>query len=411
MGVLSSHGIGIPAFANTLYHGTNQFKQSMRFPQLTFPIIAAELNAFHFESAIQQFIFLPDTLKQQSYHIGRRAPLTIQTSIIAALEAWEQARLFERDIDPTRVGIIVAGENTTQAYQYNLQQQFQEEASYLSPKYALHFMDTDQVGTLSEIFGIHGEGFTVGGASASGNVGMIQATRLIQQGIIDICLVVGALADFSPVEIQGFRNIGALGGIQFADQPNKACRPFDKEHEGFIWGQASASLILETEKTAEKRQIIGKIAGTAISLDGNRLANPTTQGEVRVMQHALADAKLLPEQIQYINTHGSSSPLGDNTEIAAIKTVLGNAISHVWINSTKSIVGHCIWSAGILEAIATFLQIQAGTVHPNLNLDNPIDHHCRFVSNKSEKVQIDAALSNSFGFGGINTSIILTRGD
>jgi len=411
MGALSSHGVGVPALAKALREGNNPFKRSARFSVLSFDVIAAELDQFNFENSINQFKHLPKSLTEHALKLGRRAPLTIQTSIVSALEAWEQAELFSREIDPSRIGLIIAGENTTQAYQYHLYRQFHEEPNYLSPTYALHFMDTDQVGTLSEIFNIQGEGFTVGGASASGNVGIIQGYRLIQQKCMDICLVVGALADLSPIEIQGFRNIGALGGTHFQHQPLKACRPFDKEHEGFIWGQASGCLILESSEFAKKSaaNALGKITGTAMKLDANRLANPTMTGEVKVMQQALANAKLSSRDIQYINTHGSSSPLGDKTEVAAIQEVLGDAVKKVWINSTKSIIGHCIWSAGIIEAIATLLQIQEGMVHPNLNLENPIDKNCRFVGEKSETARIEVALSNSFGFGGINTSIVLAK--
>ena len=211
MGVLSSHGLGLSAFESALSEGRNAFRSSMRFPNLSFPVVAAELNNFNFESALNNSSALPADLINKSRTAGRRAPLTIQASLLAALEAWQHAKLSSRVIDKQRIGIIVAGQNTTQAYQYHIHRNLQEELTYLSPTYALHFMDTDQVGTLSDVFGIHGEGFTVGGASASGNVGIIQASRLIQLNIVDICLVVGALADLSPIEIQGFRDIWSNG--------------------------------------------------------------------------------------------------------------------------------------------------------------------------------------------------------
>jgi malonyl-ACP decarboxylase len=411
MGVLSTHGLGLTELEKALKEGINPFTISTRFAELSFPVIAAELPDISFEIAIRQFNQLPSALIERAFQAGRRAPLTIQASILAAMEAWEYAQLSSRDIDPERIGIIVAGQNTTQAYQYHLHRKFQDAPDYLSPTYALHFMDTDQVGTLSEVFNIQGEGFTVGGASASGNVGIIQACRLIKQNNVDICLVIGTLADLSPIEIQGFRNIGALGGINFHDQPLKAARPFDAEHEGFIWGQASGCLILESAAFTKKYNTptIGKISGTSMSLDANRFANPTIAGEVKVMRQALTQAYLLPADIQYINTHGSSSPLGDKTEISAIKEVLGDATNQVWLNSTKSITGHCLWSAGIIETIATLLQMQKKFIHPNLNLQNPIDQQCRFAGDHLENVAITAALSNSFGFGGINTSIVITK--
>lgn len=411
MGVLSAHGLGVTALANALQTGANPFKQCADFPMLSFPLIRAGLDDFHFSTALNYFSRLPAPLIQEARAIARRTPLTIQTSIFAALEAWEQAELAHRPIDHQRIGIVVAGQNTTQAYHYQLQKQYSTELSYLSPAYALHFMDTDQVGTLSELLDIHGEGFTIGGASASGNMGIIQACRLIQLGVLDVCLVVGVLADLSPLEIQAFHNMGALGGKYFQEQPTRACRPFDQAHEGFIWGQASACLVLESMTSAHKASvpIQGIIAGMATHLDGHRHPQPNSVGEATVMQQALAKATLSVHDIQYINTHGSSSPLGDETEIIAIKEMLGSAVHDVWLNSTKSITGHCLWSAGVVEVIATLLQMQKGFLHPNLNLDHPIDQDCRFVSTSSIPYSVHAALSNSFGFGGINTSIAFVK--
>lgn len=405
MGVLTAHGLGVPVLMEALQSGVSHFKKTAHFPTLSLPVIAALLNEFNFEIELKKFSHLPNMLIERAYKAGRRAPLTIQASLLAALEAWSQARLAERTTESTRIGLVVAGQNTTQAYQYQMHNAFHHQLSYLPPTYALHFMDTDQIGTLSEVFNIQGEGFTVGGASASGNVAIIQACRLIQQGLVDICLVVGTLADLSPLEIQGFHHIGALGGKQFQDKPEKACRPFDTQHEGFIWGQASGCLVLESLTDV---RALATIAGTAMNLDANRLANPNLASEIKVMRQALANAKLSTTDLQYINTHGSSSPLGDHTEIKAIKEVWGDAIQNVWLNSTKSITGHCLWSAGIIEAIATILQIENHWLHPNLNLEIPIDDTCQFIGNKYQKMQITSALTNSFGFGGINTSIVIS---
>lgn len=129
------------------------------------------------------------------------------------------------------------------------------------------------------------------------------------------------------------------------------------------------------------------------------------------MQQALTNAGMIPDDIDYLNTHGSSSVLGDEVEIEAIRSVFKVSINHVWLNSTKSILGHCLWSAGVVETMATILQLQDGFVHANLNLENPIDPMVRFVGKQSEEALIQAAMSNSFAFGGINTSLILTRGD
>ena len=355
MGIVSALGQGVSAFKQALLTGDSCFTRSSRFPTLSFPVVASELNGFVFEKALTAFSTLPENLMIAAHKAGRRAPLTIQTSLVAALEAWQNAQLHQRMIEKTRIGLVVAGQNTTQAYQHALHTAFRQDSTYLLPSYALRFMDTDQVGTLSEVLSIQGEGFNVGGASASGNAGIIQGYRLIQQGLVDICLVMGVLADLSPLEIQGFNNIGALGGRRFQDNPSEASRPFDRDREGFILGQASGGLILESAVFAEQSGIssLGEIIGTAMVLDGNRSADPNILGETRAMQQALTSARMMPKDISYLNTDGSSSVLGDEAEIKAIGSVFGEAVYDIWLNSTKSILGHCLWSAGVVEAIAT----------------------------------------------------------
>ena len=233
--------------------------------------------------------------------------------------------------------------------------------------------------------------------------------QLLQLGIIDACVIIGAQADLSPLELQGYRNIGAYGGKRFSSEPEKACRPFDKDHEGFIYGQASGCLILETRESAERRGVeaLAKIAGGSICLAGNRLSNPSEEAEVRTMREAVARSGIRAEDIEYINTHGTSSPLGDDVEISAITKVFTKHLSEVWINSTKGLTGHCLHSAGIIEAIATIIQMQDGFLHASVNLDNQIDDRCKFCGPKKIDFNVNCALSNSFGFGGINTSIVI----
>lgn len=409
MGIVSALGQGVKDFSIALKEGRSNFVQSACFSDSSFCMVASELFNFSFDEAVNKFKYLPKSLHDSAKLAGRRAPLVIQTSIVAALEAWMHAKLFDRVVPSRRIGIVVAGQNTTCAYQHNTQKIFQGETSYLPPSYALHFMDSDQVGTLSEIFGIQGEGMTIGAASASGNSAIIQGCRLIQLGVVDVCMVVGVLADLSQMELQALSNIGAMGGNKFYSDPQSACRPFDREHEGFILGQASGCLILESAELARAADIsvLSEIAGYGVALDGNRLPNPKSEGESYAMQQAISNANLRSTDIDYVNTHGSSSPQGDVAEITAIREVFGDHAAKIFINSTKSLTGHCLWSAGIVEAIATVLQLREEFVHANRNLQNPIDAFCKFVGHEAEKAFIKNALSNSFGFGGINTALIL----
>lgn len=412
IGIISSIGNDIPSFCNSLKDGKSGIKRIShpKEPKISVDI-AAEIENFSFLESLNHLqSIMPDKLLHAKY-LGRRAPFAIQTSIISAIEAWEHARLFEKKSLDIRTGLIVAGQNTTQNYQYGLITKFKENPEYLSPRYALEFLETNQVGVLSELFDIKGEGFVIGGASATGNVGLIKAYQSVRSGLVDVCMVIGVVADLSPMDIQGFINIGAMGGKKFINQPEEACRPFDCRHEGFIYGQAAACVILESESSARSRgvPILAEIKGCSCQLDANSSADPNVAGETNVMISAIGQSGLSTSEIDYINTHGSSSPLGDKTEAEAIYRVFGDHASNMWINATKSLTGHCLYSAGIVETIATVLQLQKNFLHPNLNLEKAIRDDLQFCGNKAINHTIDVAVNNSFGFGGINTSIVLKR--
>jgi malonyl-ACP decarboxylase len=309
------------------------------------------------------------------------------------------------------MGIIVAGNNINQKFIIDNYKKYLKEPEYINPLYAISYADTDLMASISEILAIKGLGYTVGGSSASGNLGIYNAYHLVKHGYVKACLAVGALADFSELELQAFSILGAISCNKYNEHPQKASRPFDKNHKGFVYGQGSGCILLESLENALKREanILGEVIGASIVLDGNHLSNPSLEGEARAMSKAVAEANIDIADIQYINTHGTSSPLGDETELAAIKAIFKDRIKDIYINSTKSMVGHCIYSAGIIELIATILQMNEGFLHPNLNLDEPIDPDFLFVGKQMQKANIEYALSNSFGFGGFNSSIALNK--
>lgn len=413
MGIVSSIGDDVSAFCNSLKNGKSGIKQatSTQEPKVSVDI-AAVIQNFSFSELLNRFQNIPDKTLVDAKRLGQRAPFTIRTSIISALEAWQNAQLLSSKPSPERIGLIIAGQNGTQNYQYNLIPKFRENPEYLSPRYALEFLETNQVGILSELFDIKGEGFVVGGASATGNVGIIKGYQLVLSGLVDMCLVVGIVADLSPMDIQGFINIGAMGGKKYSNQPDKACRPFDTQHEGFIYGQACACVILESDSSASKRGVSlqAEIIGSSINLDSNSSSNPNVNGEIKAMVSALVQSGISASDVDYLNTHGSSSSLGDITEAEAISHVFKNHTSDLWLNATKGLTGHCLYSAGIVETIATVLQMREGFIHPNKNLEEPIRKDLKFCGTEAINHRIDVAMSNSFGFGGINTSIVLKRG-
>jgi malonyl-ACP decarboxylase len=262
--------------------------------------------------------------------------------------------------------------------------------------------DTDVVGILMEYFGFAGESYCVGGASAAGAVATIHAARQLQASALDACIAVGPLFDLSRWECQALTNLGAMGSGAFADDPLRACRPFDEQHDGFVYGEGCAALVLERLDTAQRAH--GTVLGWAQVYDGTRGPEPHTRGQQRAIMDALRMAELEPGQIDYVNPHGTGSPRGDRTELESLETV---GLKHCWINATKSLTGHCLTASGAIEVVATLLQLRSGFLHPNRNLERPIDASFRWVPDHVLDTDLRFAVSTSFAFGGLSTALVL----
>ncbi|WP_434629637.1 beta-ketoacyl synthase N-terminal-like domain-containing protein [Chromobacterium sp. CV08] len=405
MGMVGGVGIGVERFADALRSGRSRFSAVRAAPSSRPGYVMAELGPFNLDEHMPSALQAEPSLEARLRKVGGRSTRLVQTGLLAVAQAWCQAGF---PAGGERTALVVGGQNLAHAFEAGWSERFVEEPAYLSPSAAIQMLDTDLIGCVSEVFGIHGEGYAVGGASASGNVAILNGLRLIRSGGADVCVVIGALAELAPFQLQAFANLGALGGEAYLDAPGLACRPFDRRHNGFIPGQASACLVLEDASHALARgaPALGRVLGGAMSLDGNRSANPSVAGEAAVMRRALADAGVPVDAVDYVNAHGSSSSLGDITELQAIERAFGAHCPNVLVNSTKSIAGHCLWSAGVVEAVACFVQIHAGFLHGNLNLTDPIEHACALLGTDSRDVELRVALSNSFGFGGINTSLV-----
>ncbi|AZS14166.1 beta-ketoacyl synthase N-terminal-like domain-containing protein [Paenibacillus lutimineralis] len=410
IGVAGAAAVGAATFEQVLREGRSSvgYLTGMAYPNGK-PLIGAEAEARELQVGFQRYA---PGLSRTAGRLFKISGKSVQASSVAAAEAWQQAGLEERSLNHERIGIIVAGSNISPAVSYSAYKEYGEQPELLHPRYALSYMDTNQIGVLSEMFGICGEGMTVGGASASGNAAILRASQWIQLGLVDVCMVVGAMADLSPLELQGYLNIGAYGGSGFEGAPKQACRPFDRRHEGFILGQTSACLILECASSAADSgaEVLATVIGGAAALDGHSLSNPSEDGQVRTMKEALRRAGLPTSSIDYINAHGTSTPLGDLTELASIRRVFGEHLGRVRINSTKALTGHCLYAAGVVEAASVIIQMKGGFLHPQINLEEPVSREHYFATQKAEAADFTYALSNSYGFGGINTSIIFKKG-
>ncbi|MER6581109.1 beta-ketoacyl synthase N-terminal-like domain-containing protein [Nonomuraea sp. NPDC001023] len=408
MGIVCSIASTVPSFTRALRAGRCGIGP-VPDPGDGGPRLAALVKGFRFREAVAARRRLPEEIVRSALRAANRSPQPLQMDLVAAMQAYEQAGLHEARADPERMGLVVAGHNLSSGYAHDLHPKYEDNPAHLPARFALHFMDTDRVGTLSQVFGIRGEGYTVGGASASGNVGIINASRLVESGAVDVCLVVGAMTDLSPMEKRGLATLGAVAGVE---EPQEArCRPFDEEHEGFVPGQGAGCVVLESARSAAARgaTALAELCGYDLKLDANSLPDPREEGEAKVMINAMANAGVGPRDIDYVNAHATATPSGDVAELAALRRALGDSFGRPWINSTKGLIGHCMCAAGVVEAIATVVQMRRGFVHPNLNLRHPINRDCRLAPGRLRAADIRYALSNSFGFGGFNTCIVLGR--
>ncbi len=350
----------------------------------------------------------------------RQLDLYAQYALVAARQAVSDSNILEApNLDRNRIGVIVAagigGLHT-----------FEEEAGYYAmneangPKYNPFFipkMIADIAsGHVSMEYEFHGPNYGVVSACASSNNAIIDAFNLIRLGKADVMVTGGAEAAVYPAGVGGFNSMHALSTRN--DSPQTASRPFSKSRDGFVIGEGSVVLILEELEHAKARgaKIYAEVAGGGMSADAYHLTatHPEGLGAILSMQNALEDAEMKPEDIDYINVHGTSTPVGDISEVKAIVEVFGESAHKLNISSTKSMTGHLLGATGAMEAMFSILACQNDIVPPTINHeegdeDEEIDYTLNFTFNKAQKRPVRAALSNSFGFGGHNATVIVKK--
>ncbi|GAA4826174.1 beta-ketoacyl synthase N-terminal-like domain-containing protein [Streptomyces ziwulingensis] len=377
---------------------------------VSWPACTADLAADDVpDRALDTLPGLPEELRTAARRTALRAPVPVRAAVVAALQAWLEAGLDRTAPPPERVGVVVAGNNLTERVTEDGRSRAARNPAHLPARYALQQQDTDHVATLSRVLGVRGEGCTVGGASASGNLALAHGARMLAAGAAEVCLVVGAMTRLSRLQTRGYLALGAMAPAHGA--PARPPAPFDVAHRGFHPGQAAACVVLETTASARARgaPALAGFAGAAVVLDGNHLADPSVDGEVRAMEGGLAQAGVGPADIGWVSAHGTGSPLGDRTEAEALRQVFGTGGDGPWINATKSLSGHCLSAAGVLEAAAAVVQLRAGFVHPDPGLRDPVDAGLRFVGDEPRRARAGFVLSNGFGFGGINSAVVLAH--
>lgn len=390
IGITSAVGQGKDAFISALLEGRHSF-DIMRRPgrQKGTSFIGAEIPVLSF----------PEEITGRAI---RKMSFSEQAAMITLDEAWKEANLDA--VDPERIGLIVGGSNFHQRNSIQMYEDYRERTLYVNPTYGFSFLDSDLCGLCSGHFGIKGLVYTVGGASASGQLAILMAIQALQTNQVDVCIAMGGLMDLSFWECQALRSLGAMGTDRYSSEPAKACRPFDKNRDGFIYGESCGAIVIELNNGPAKRPIepYAAISGWALVMDGNRHPDPSYEGELRVIEKAISHARLSARDIDYINPHGTGSVIGDEIEL---KAIADNRLVHAFINTTKSITGHGLSAAGTVEIIATLLQMKSSRLHPSRNLDDPIDPGFNWVKNESVTHTIRNAISLSIGFGGINTAL------
>ena len=349
----------------------------------------------------------------------RKFDLYAQFALVAAKEAMEDANFDMDKLNKDRAGVIfAAGIGGIRTFEQEVGYYFQhpEAGPKFNPFFIPKMIADIAAGHISMIYGLCGPNYATVSACASSTNAIIAAFDQIRLGKADVIVTGGAEAAISVAGVGGFNAMHAISTRN--DEPQKASRPFSASRDGFVMGEGGICLILEELDHALARgaKIYAEVAGGGMSADAYHLtaSHPEGKGAKLVMRNALEDAGMKPEEIDYINVHGTSTPVGDISEVKAIKEVFGESAYKLNISSTKSMTGHLLGATGALEAMVCVKTIEEGIIPPTINHeeedeDPEIDYKLNFTFNKAQKREVNAALSNTFGFGGHNASVIVKR--
>jgi len=397
MGTINPLGLSVDEFWQGLVAGRMAFGPITRFDTSNFRVkVSAEVKGF-------------DPTKYMDLKVVDRTSRTIQFAIAAAKEAIPSARLDMTQEDPERVGVVIST-MTEQGYVVRGWELYQK----VGPRRAdpLFITKSTPSGASMQVgmmLGAKGPNGAVNSLCASGTDAIGTAANFIRLGYADVMVAGASDASLEPVSIAG---LDVLGAVTREPDPSKACRPFDLNRNGFVYGEGAGLIVLESYAHAKRRgaTILAELAGVGWSFDAHDATAPAPESEAYAMRTALQHARAKIEDVDYINAHGTSTKLNDACETKAIKMVFGERAYKIPISSTKSMIGHIITAAGVTETIAALLIINKGIIHPTVNYETP-DPDCDldYVPNVARKAQVNVCLKNSFGLGGENCCLVLKR--
>jgi len=401
LGAVAPNGIGTQTFWENLINGVSGVARITRFDASKHDTqIAGEVKGF-------------DPLQWIEKKEARKMDLFIHFAVAAGQMAYDDSALKVTDDNRERVGVFVGtGMGGIPALEESHRILMEKGPGRISAFFIPSIITNLASGQISMRFGMKGPNSCVSTACATGNHAIGDSFRIIQRGEADVMLAGGSEAVITPLTIGGFCSMKALSTRNH--EPTRASRPFDKDRDGFVMGEGSGIMVLESLEHARRRgaKVYAEMVGYGMSADAYHITQPAPEGEgaVRSMRLALQDAALAPSLVDYINAHGTSTPAGDLNETLAIKAVFGDHARSLAVSSTKSMTGHLLGAAGGIESLITVLAIARGILPPTINYDTP-DPECDldYVPNSARRKDVRYAMTNSFGFGGTNATLVFKK--
>ena len=400
MGAITPLGNDVASFWEGLKEGKNGIAPITKFDKKDLDVhVAAEVKDF-------------DATKYMDRKEAKRMDLFCQYGLAAAIQAVEDSGITPENTDYDRFGVMVgSGIGGLTVMESQIIKMHDKGPTRVAPLFVPMAIGNMVAGNISMKIGARGVCTSLVTACATGTHAIGEAFRNIKHGYSDVILAGGAEGSICEIGIAGF---AALTALSNSEDPNAASLPFDKKRGGFVMGEGSGMIVLEELEHAKARgaHIYAEVVGYGTNGDAYHISSPAPGGTQarKCMELALNDAGIKPEEVDYINAHGTSTSINDANETLAIKQLFGDHASKLAVNSTKSMTGHLLGAAGAIEAIVMAMAIETGKVHPTINLDNPDPElDLDYVSDGARDMKVDVALSNSFGFGGHNGTIVVRR--
>lgn len=399
LGVVSPVGIGVPLTWQNILAGKSGITRITHFDPSPFACqVAGEVQGFD----VTQYLPAKD---------ARRMDRFVHFGLVAGMEAFKDSGLAVTEQNAERIGVCISSgigglpmiEDTHNDYLAGGPRKI---SPFFIPGTIINMIS----GNLSIMYGLKGPNFSVVTACTTGTHSIGESARIIEYGDADVMIAGGAEATVSPLAIGGFSSAKALSTRN--DDPATASRPWDKDRDGFVMGEGAGVLVLEEYEHAKARgaKIYAELSGYGMSADAYHMTAPSTDGPKRSMVNALRNAGLNPDQVQYVNAHGTSTPLGDKNETEAIKLAFGDHAKKLVVNSTKSMTGHLLGGAGGIESLFCVLALHHQVSPPTINIFEQ-DPECDldYCANSAREMKIDVAVNNNFGFGGTNGSLVFRK--